>query len=197
MHPPWKEDSWALPGLLLLVSVLGSAYLFKSNYISKEAIKADKDFYTAISSLATLSVFAIGGALSYIRFFKGRTLAAKMNLGLKSGMISGPANNLHWLELEMTNTGSVTVWHYKIRIKAILMKGDYTCACDIADFISPPEEAGEVLVDVGESAYEQAYIVVPKEVDAVTLQAIVIDKYRHVWYRSITVNNKEMDSTQK
>jgi hypothetical protein len=192
MKRPWQEDTGALPWLFLLVLILGFGVLFKNHYLTKEAIKSDKDFYAALSSVATLFFLMIGGALSYIRFFKGRTLRSKINLELKTGIISLNDNFLHWVEVEIKNSGSVTIWHYQTQIIAVLRKNSITCKVDVTDFIpSYDPNSGIPLIDAGESSYEHAFLEVPKEVDVASFQVTITDKYNHQWTRSITSKNSE------
>lgn len=192
MKRPWQEDKGWLPWLFLLVLVLSIGVLFKSRYLTKELLKADKDFYAALSSIATVCFLVVGGALSYIRFFKGRTLRSKMNLELKTGVIPLKEQFLHWVEAEIKNTGSVTIWDYQTQIVATLRKNSISCEIPVTDYVpSFDPNTGILLIDAGESSYEHAFMEVPKEVEVVSFQVTITDKYNHKWTRSIMSKNSE------
>lgn len=192
MKRPWDEDKGFLPWLFLAVLVLGIGVLFKNQYLTKEAVKSDKDFYAALSSIATLGFLVVGGALSYIRFFKGRTLRSKINLELKTGIISLKDHFLHWVEVEIKNSGSVTIWHYQTQIIAALRKNSISCKVEVTDYIpSHDPNSGILLIDAGESSYEQGFLEVPKDVEVVSFQVTITDKYNHTWTRAITSKNAE------
>jgi hypothetical protein len=201
MKPPWREDVGILPWLALIFLALAVILLFKSNYLSKDAFKNDKDFYAALSSLVTILVLTLGAGLSYIRFFKGRTLQPKINLELKAGVVQVKDENLHWIEVEIKNSGSVTIWHYKTTIVASLIKAAITCKVDVTDFVNAYDPLQQILlIDVGESAYEHALLLVPREVDVVSFQVEVRDKggdeSGHSWMRVITVKNLDLNQTK-
>src|SRR5205085_1272201 len=158
------------PWLFLFVLVLGVGVLVKGHYLTKEVISHDKDFYAALSSIAALCFLMVGGVLSYIRFFKGRTLRPKMILELKTGTIQLSEHFLHWIEVEIKNSGSVTIWHYRTHITATLRKNSIFCKVDVTDFLPSYDPDSQIpLIDAGESSYEHAFLEVPKEVDVVTL----------------------------
>lgn len=192
MRPPWREDTGILPWLFLLALVLGIALLVKDGYLTQATFKDNKDSFAAVASLTTACVLLLGGFLSYVRFFKGRTLKSKLNLELKAGSAPASGGYLHWVEAEIKNTGTVTVWHYRVKATAILHKGLIACSVEVGDFIQPPDASRRyTLIDVGESAYEQAFLLVPEEVDAVTFIVEVSDKSDHLWTRSVTAKNVE------
>jgi hypothetical protein len=179
--------------LLMIALVFVIAVLFKDRIITTSLLSNNKDFLDALSKLATLFALLIGGVLSYLRFFKGRTFRPKLILKPQSGIIRVDDTLLHWLEIEIQNTGSVSIWNYKIKIYATF-HGSGTSNQEVTEFVSLPSQlqAEEHLVDVAESGFEHAFISVPMDVKAVTYQIVLIDQYNTAWTRCLTVKNSAL-----
>jgi hypothetical protein len=172
--------------------VLVIAVLIKDGVLTKNRIVDNKELFDAISKIATILVLFIGGILSYVRFFKGRTLGPKLILKLQSGVVSVDKGLLHWIEIEIQNTGSVSIWNYDVKIYATY-HGTFASSDEITEFVYVPHdlEVQEHVVDVGESAFEHAFLVVLPHVNAVTFQVVLIDQNRTMWTRCLTVKNSE------
>jgi hypothetical protein len=193
MKPPWIESKGWLPWMLLMAAVLGVAVLIKEGRISTENLKQNKDAIEAASSIVTAAVVIIGGVLSYLKFFKGRLFKPKLILKPQFGIVPLNPQNLHWLDIEIENKGSVPIWNYKLQCRAVL-RGDHGKANTIIELVpTVPTDTPdrEYLVDVGESAFEHRVFYVPKSVEAVTIEIVLIDEAGTQWERFITTSNRQ------
>ncbi|MEZ5398371.1 MAG: hypothetical protein R2729_01805 [Bryobacteraceae bacterium] len=190
MKPPWYESAGLKEWLLLVIVVLLVAVGIKDGRISKASLSNDKDFFDAISKFVSVVAIIIGGSLSYFRFFRGRTFREKMVIIPSAGRVAVSNGNLHWLEVELKNTGSVAVWNYRLRVLAQL-HGESEPIQEVHEFVKWPcdAEKREHLIDVGESSYEHALLFVPKDVSAVSFRIMVGIENGTVWTRCVTVGN--------
>lgn len=190
MKQPWKESSGIVPWLILFACILAIAVLLKDKVITKSFVIGNKDVFDAISKITTTLFLIIGAILSYLRFFKGRTFRPKLIIKPISGVISFEKDMLHWVEIEIQNTGSVSVWNYDLKVHAF-HHGRYSYCKNVTEFVLALPDLGlqERLIDVGESAFEHLHIVIPNQVIAVTYFITVIDQNETTWTRCLTVKN--------
>jgi hypothetical protein len=195
MRKPWHESSGVIPWLIIVALLLLLAFLIKKGDVTSTALINNKDVIDVGLKVITSIFFITAGTLSYIRFFKGRTLQAKLIITPTCGTIQKPDDILHWIEVEIRNTGSVSVWNYTINITAKVHGKEDHHLC-VTDFVPLPKDLQkhEHLIDVGESAFEHAFLSVPCEAFAVTFQILVYDQSKAAWTRCITVSNKVSDS---
>jgi hypothetical protein len=111
----------------------------------------------------------------------------KLRIGTASGLIEVDDGNVHWLDVELENTGSVALWDYKVTIVASIdQAGD---AVQLHSRASK-EHDGHHIIDPGETAYEHGTIKVPKEVDFFTFRIEVHGPTGSTWDRCVTVSNR-------
>ena len=194
MKPPWYESKGIIPWLLLILLVLLIAVLLKEGLISASILNSQKDTFDVVSKIITSIVMIVGGILSYIKFFKGRILRPKLNIIPRTGVIFLEKENLHWLDLEIQNKGSVAIWNYVVEVYATL-HGDAPRSTKITEFIEIPKSRTkeEHLIDVGESSHEHAIIRVPKEIWAVTYQILISVPNGSMWDQYLTTSNMQTD----
>lgn len=84
---------WATPALLAILTILLLAYSCKIGILSLHWFKVNKDALTAINNLCTTTAVIIGGILTYYRFFRGRTFAARAELSIDVDVVEGPENS--------------------------------------------------------------------------------------------------------
>lgn len=108
----WRQRLRVLapPVLFATVAVLLVANLFKLGF-SLDAVAANKDAISALSSLVSIAGFTVAGILAYFRFFRGRTFVARASVGLEVTVTKGPRDELwHSILLSVENVGAVTLW---------------------------------------------------------------------------------------
>lgn len=176
--------------MIIIAIVLLLAVLFKEDIISISMVERKKDLIDSVSKLVTIVAIIVGGILSYLKFFKGRVLKPKLNIVPSVGFIELENENLHWIDLEIENKGSVAIWNYQLKVTATL----HSCEpkkIQIKNFISPALSSPiqENLIDVGESAFEHATFNVQKDIYAITFHISVTDQSDSIWDRYITSAN--------
>jgi hypothetical protein len=186
------EISGSLSWLILLTIVLVIAVLIKDSVITNSKLVENKELIDVLSKIVTMVVLLTAGILSYIKFFGVHTLRPKLILKLQSGLIPVEKKLLHWIEVEVENTGSNSIWNYGIKIYAIY-HGEPVAKEEITKFVSAPSalKITEQFVDVGESAFEHALVFVPPHIRAVTFQAVLVDENGAFWTRCLTVKNSQ------
>ena len=186
------EVSGFISWLILLAFILVMAVLIKDGVIANTRLVENKDVFDATWKITATLVLIIGGILSYVRFFGGQALRPKLILKLQSGVIPIDKKFLHWIEIEIQNVGSSSIWNYRIRIYAT-HHGPNLYRDEVTDFVSAPRDLKiqEQFVDVGESAFEHALVFVPPHVSAVTFQVVLTDEKGAMWTRCLTLKNSE------
>lgn len=184
------EISGSISWLILLALALVICVLIKDGVISNSRLIANKDVIDVLSKIVTMLVLLVAGILSYIKFFGVNTLRPKLILKLQSGLVTVDKKLMHWIEVEIQNTGSNSIWNYGMKIYAIY-HGSTTTQEEVTEFVSAPHDLRieTQFVDVGESAFEHALLFVPPHVSAVTFQAVLIDENGAFWTRCLTVKN--------
>lgn len=186
----WYESRGLIPWLFLILIILIIAILFKEGWISEKILMDHKDAFDVVSKVITMIVVIVGGFLSYIKFFKGRILKPKLNILPTAGVINLNEDNLHWLDIEIQNKGTVAIWNYEIKVYATLHATEKR-NIKISEFIKEPDSLKKLehLIDVGESSHEHAIIRVSKVVWAVTYQIFVSTPNGSTWDRYLTMAN--------
>lgn len=192
MRRPWHPSQDVLHWLVLLAAILIVALGIKEHWFLVTNIGQYKDGVTVITSIFGSAFLLIGGLLSYIRFFKGRTLHAKLNIMPRVGVIAiNESENLHWIDIEIENRGSVAVWRENLAIYATL-HGDSPYCVRVDDCMPLITEHGQdVFIDVAETAHEHAFLKVPGVVYAVTYHIVFTDIRAYTWVTFITSDNKK------
>lgn len=190
MKRPWRESAGFIPWLNLLVLVLIVAIFVKYGVIPATVSEGTKNLVDVLSKIATALFLLVGGIFSYLKFFKGRTLSPKLVINVNSGMIKKGDGNLHWIEVQIENKGSVAIWNYQTTIYAFFDE-DLEHSVPVSQFVPHPHDTRgrEKLIDVGEVVFERALFTVAHNVSAVTFQIEVRDQSTTVWWRSHTVSN--------
>lgn len=190
MKRPWRESEGVIPWLILIIFFLVIALLIKYNVFPQNISDNTKNLVDAATKIITTIVLMIGGLFSYIKFFKGRLLSPKININFNSGVIKINDKNLHWLEVQLENKGTVSVWDYTTNIYAIF-DGDTALHIPLTDFVPHPLETleRERAIDINETVFEHAFLKVPLTVSAVTFKVEIKDKTDTLWWRSCTVSN--------
>lgn len=176
--------------MLLIASALFVAVLYKEGFLSSKTIVANKDLIDALSKVLTSLGLIVGAVLSYFRFFKGRTFRSKLVMSCQSGMIPLMSSNLHWLNIQIENKGSVAIWNYDLRVEATY-HGPNPANVPVDQFLVAPgeDETAERLIDVGESSFVHAILEVPQEVPALSFRVSVTDQAGAFWEQFLTASN--------
>lgn len=191
MWRPWRTSAGLFPWLLLTVVVLGVAVLFKVGVIPRRLDNDTVGLIGAAANVTTVVVLSVGGVLSYFKFFKGRTLSPRLVITPHAGRVAFNRENVFWIEAQIENKGSVTVWNYGVTVYAVLHR-DKDERVTVSHFMPHPPgtEQREKLIESGESVFEHAFLAVPDDATAVTFQIVVEDQSRATWWRSVTVSNQ-------
>jgi hypothetical protein len=193
MKWPWEESAGHFKWLILVIAALSIIVLIKERYITVELLKSNKDSIEVTSKILEIIVLFIGSILGYIKFFKGRILKPRIIIKSSGKVIKSDNNNQHWIEIEIQNAGTVTLWDYKISVKAFF-DNNINSIIDVNHFIRFPidHKSAVNLIDVAESSFEHLYLSVPKEVISVTYLISVTDRKGTHWNRSYTIINSEI-----
>ena len=190
MNRPWRESAGLIPWLILLLASLLIALLVKYDVITTNIDEGTKNFVDVLSKITTAIFLLVGGIFSYLKFFKGRTLSPKLVITINSGMVEQGDANLHWIEAQIENKGSVAIWNYETNIYAFF-DGDFEQLIRVSECLPRPHDtkARETVIDVSEVVFEHALLTVPNQVSAISFQVEVRDQSKTVWWRSHTVSN--------
>jgi hypothetical protein len=185
--------------LVVVLSVLGAvlcvAVLFKHKIISTVTLVSNKDLIEAASKIITSVVLIFGAIASYFRFFRGRTLSPRLKMGADVSVFEATnSENLHVLNIIITNIGSVAIWNPEPQTEVIYHGMTRERQDVISEWWAPmlDGDAGKRLpmVDTGEEAQYVVQRLVPKHVWAVTYFARISLESGHSWHRAVTVSNK-------
>lgn len=120
MRRPWRESAGLVPWLILIAIALGIALMVKQWGLPKTISDNTRNLVDTLSTIITTSLLVIGGILSYLKFFRGRTLSPKLIITSSTGVVADKNGFLHWIETQIENKGSVAVWNYEMSIDATL-----------------------------------------------------------------------------
>jgi hypothetical protein len=167
---------WATPVLLVLVVLLGLAYLTKLGIVNPSRLGAGKDTLAAVGSICTAVTVLVTGVLAYYRFFRGRTFTLRLELNGEVTMVDGPHTaSLGLLTVSVKNIGNITVWAPQItaKVKYRYLDGRVV-EDDVArwedDIVRTGRRRKVTTIDPGECSTFSAEIFVDRDVWAVTHQ---------------------------
>lgn len=121
--------TWTTPTLVAIFLALLVVYFYSIGVVSLEWFRKNKDAVTAIGSLCTAGTVIVGGALSYLRFFRGRTFVRRVELSLEVEVIHGPGNlSLHLVAVSAKNIGTVAIWEPELVVHVAARHSDGTTA---------------------------------------------------------------------
>ncbi|MCG8526518.1 MAG: hypothetical protein MI748_09075 [Opitutales bacterium] len=141
-----------------------------------------------------ISAVITGGVFSYLRFFRGRTLAAKADAELKVSVHDTDCDfYLHSVSLYLKNLGSVSIWDPKPVVQLITHGPDGSNEKRVISSWYNPENIlnrdGNVVVDIQETVMFSSIEKIPKNIWAVTYLACVESKCKDDWSTCTTVSN--------
>lgn len=167
-----------VPVLLAIVVVLIVALLVARGVVTPAWLEANKDEVGVVGDLVTLALFVVGAVLSYYRFFRGRTLAEKLVIELTPGLVERSGGRLlHWLEIELTNKGSVTIHEPEVRVTAFLHDPDMHGEPVARSITAPGKTADRSrIIDPGETVNHHVLHEVGGTADAVSFRVKVEDR---------------------
>ena len=179
---------------IVAVVVVLASWLVGTGQVTKRSIAQDKDFFAAIASAVSLIAIVLGAAVSYLKFFRGRTLSPRLALVLADNPVKVTGGNLHALEIEIRNVGTVPVWDHSIEIFVQFHDEPSEPMRPVTDFAQWPvtTKDGKPLqnvIDIAESAYEHAFYFVPARIQACTFRVTVTTPDHSRWSRCLTVGN--------
>lgn len=172
--------------IIILIIVLFVLVLIRRGIIPLSSSEEDVRFFGVVSNIATILVVAIGGFLSYIKFFKGRILHPKVIISITSGKTIKNNEIIYYLEAQCDNKGTTTIWDYTIDFHIYTFINGQEKRIDIPYTVPPPPRArgNRKIIDVGESVYAHALAVLPTTVDIAVFQVTLADKTGNIWWRS-------------
>lgn len=162
--------------------------LYRDGYVTAERIERNNQLVAVLSDAVTGLAILVGGFVSYMKFFRGRILAPKVNIHHETGVIPLADQTFVWITIGIENRGSVSIMGYHVDVGATLHapEAQRQSKADIVSFdsLAPSDE---YVIDVDETANEHALITVPKDVYAVTFEVAVSDLRRYRWSKFVTV----------
>lgn len=189
---PWLESKGYKPWLLLLLFALVIAVLFKRNTLSFTILEDHHNVLNGVYTITLIVVLIVGSIVSYLRFFKGRLWKPKLVISPTAGVVQLKDDNFHWIDIGLENKGSVAIWNYTVDLTADYHTKD-TPGCQKPEFHSMARSIreGELVIDIGETAFEHATIRVPKSVEVVTYKIVMTSSDGAKWDRCITISNRQ------
>ncbi len=183
----WLRRNHALAWVILAIVVLSLASLIKEGLLSPDWLKKNQDLIGTTSTVITTALVVLAALASYFRFFHGRLLNPKLRIGTAYGLIEIDDGNLHWLDVELENTGPIALWGYNVTIVASFDQDNHHVHLHS---LASKEDSGDPAIDPGETAYEHGTIKVPKEADFITFRIEVRSPAGTTWDRCVTVSNR-------
>lgn len=183
----WLMRNHVVSWIIILIVALFIANLAKQGFLSLEGINENKDIIGTVSTILTTMLVLLAGLVSYFRFFHGRLFSPKLCIDAASDLIENEDGNLHWIDVELENRGSITIWDYKIRITVNFGQTDKDVRLHS---LASTEKGGVHIIDPGETAYEHGTIKVPKEIEFLTFHIQVRNAAGTMWDRCLTVSNR-------
>jgi hypothetical protein len=198
---------WVTPVLLTVLAVLGLAHARKAGILSLTWLNANKDAVATVSSMVNVLVLAVGSALAYFRFFRGRTLATRADISIDVDVIAAPSGSLlHSIAISVNNKGTVTIWEPRpmIQVKARYPDGKIS-EFTIDRWIDEQHEAadrrgstrGISAIDSDETADFFTEHVFDEDIWAVTYAVSVTCSTGDTWTKLRTVSNSSDSSSAR
>lgn len=175
-----------LPIFIMVDILLFIIILLTKNIVPTTISEGESRLISALSTLITSTFLILTGILSYFKFFRGRIFSPKIYISTKSGIIKNNTDRIFWIEAQYENKGNVAIIDYDITFFTYFYIRDRLVRREVKRFIDPPVGSGRRIIEVGESAFETAYVTLPNEVSFAIFQAVLIDENRNVWWRSHT-----------
>lgn len=189
---PWVESKGYKPWLLLVLFALLIAVLLKRNILSLTILTQHRNMLDGVYTITMIVVLIAGSVVSYLRFFKGRLWKPKMVINPSAGIVQLKDINLHWIDIGLENRGSVAIWNYVVDLTVDYHRRSAP-GYQKPNFHSMKRSVreSELVIDVGEIAYEHATIRIPKDVEVVTYKIVMTSPDGTKWDRCITISNRQ------
>ena len=186
----WRNRAFLIGALLLIALVESIGLLIKHSYLNAQILTVHKDTIDGVATVITTLLLIVGGILSYIRFFKGRTLSKKLNLNLDVNVL--PCDEESYLQavnLEISNVGSVAVWNPNLEIEIRCLGPEGIQVRKVRNW-SYPEGFNNDVIDPGETCSNHATEQISKKFFAVTYVATVTSHIGSSWVSALTIPNQ-------
>ncbi|MCA9653586.1 MAG: hypothetical protein H6712_34145 [Myxococcales bacterium] len=155
------------------------------------------------SKILGLVLGIIGAIAGYRRFFKGRTFAERMVLGLRSTpvrwmqMPDGGRGLLHAVDVELSNVGSTTIWEPAVRLKVRSIDSDEEVGVEpgvASEGIEHARSPGAVSgIEPGETEVVHRRFFVPATVEVFRVTVEASTSRGNAWHRALTLANVHGD----
>jgi hypothetical protein len=184
-----------VPLMVVVAGVLLLANLIKYGILSASQLTQSKDALSALQSAVQVVFLVLGAVFSYYRFFRGRTFVSRGDLTISVTVIeTTAAHNLHWVSIEFTNLGTVSVWDPKPEVLITMLGPDGVTSDSWSDWheavTGREKRRGFSVIDSGETATFTTHQEVSKGVWAVEYQVFVTDSDGVQWKRATMIENK-------
>jgi hypothetical protein len=189
--------------LLALSVVLG--YLHRAGFIAFSWLGAHKNELDASATLTNTIILIGAAALSYFKFFHGRTLSSRAEVKVEAVVCDTPTSfRLHSLTIKVKNVGTAPIWEPRVEIAAfphgpteVKLLGALWAPPIIADEFESNGEGRSPMIDTGETASFFAQQEVSDQAWAVTYKIKVEASNGDAWLEFIALRNKEEYGREK
>lgn len=179
---------WAAPILTLVILGLVIALGLKTGFISRSTLVANKGWLSAMSSVVSAVAVLTTAVLAYLRFFRGRTFARRMNLTLDTVVLNAPyGGSLHTVVVHASNVGSAPVWEPRVQIEVTEFAAEShtrSYPLEATHRLAQRSKSDESLIDVldsGETGDFMAQAMIKQEVWAVTYLVTLRSSTGEAW----------------
>src|SRR3954451_1603526 len=115
---------WLPPLLLVIAILLVLANFYQDGYLRLDWLAQHKDAIQAGSSLVTTTVAVTAAVVAYLRFFRGRVLAARADVVALVSVVAGPGDvQLHSLLIDFKNIGTIALLDPVVTVEAFARRG--------------------------------------------------------------------------
>jgi hypothetical protein len=180
----------------LVISLL-FANAWKYRIVSVDWLKEQKDALSALSSIITMLILLAGSVFSYYRFFRGRTLSLRLEIGIDVSVHKTTKPFfIHAITVIAKNVGSSTIWNPTPHV-TVHIHGPDTIAQEreiTGWWEEPIIEDRKLLapvIDSGETVTFFAHQEIPADAWAVTYTASLRTDNGDSWFAAKTISNKE------
>lgn len=193
-----RFTTFIVPSLLAIVSLLALANLQKDGYLDGPWLAGHKDAIDAVSTITTTILAFCAALVAYLRFFRGRLMAARADVAPRVVVIKGPGDlYLHAVIVEVTNVGTVSLLEPQISVRARARTGDEDADASVVrvsesrNSFPPNMRKGISVIDSGEKAVFFFEHLFAKDVWAVTYEVLFESISLGAWRAGMTVANQE------
>lgn len=180
--------------LLTILTITIVLLVFKSNIISAEKLKSNKDVFSAIKDIAAIIGILFAVIFTYFKYFIGRTFSLNAETGIEITLIESPNNSyLHSLRISIKNIGSFAIWNPVITLSIIKHEGEAETTeviNDIQENMAVTGEKYDNVINPGETASIFFRKEIPGNIWAVNYKAQIVFGNRKTWYCSKYIKNK-------